>query len=223
MSGPGVGRPRTVLVAGTAGGVGTTTVVALLAAALVQRGHGTPVLVDHTFGTLAARLPPDLPRSSSGELTLQDRGRHAERTAVAALANPVDTRLCLVSAASPLGVSHAERSLEALQALAGPAAAPGVHVVLVGVHGRHGLPSLRHDRLGPALVRLPGDPALAAGGPVQWDRLARRTQRHILGLADALIEPCVAATSAILSTRTRAPEPSSRQPGPAALGSGDHS
>ena len=50
-------RTTTVHVAGTAGGVGTTTVAALLFAALSQDVLGAPQLYDHAAGELGLRLP----------------------------------------------------------------------------------------------------------------------------------------------------------------------
>ncbi len=54
---PTLRRTTTVQVAGTAGGVGTTTVAALLFAALSQDVLGAPQLHDHAAGELGLRLP----------------------------------------------------------------------------------------------------------------------------------------------------------------------
>ena len=54
---PTVRRTGVVQVAGTAGGVGTTTVVALIFAALSQDVLGAPQLYDHVAGELGLRLP----------------------------------------------------------------------------------------------------------------------------------------------------------------------
>jgi hypothetical protein len=54
---PTARRTTMVQVAGTAGGVGTTTAAALIFAALSQDVLGAPQLYDHAAGELGLRLP----------------------------------------------------------------------------------------------------------------------------------------------------------------------
>ena len=105
------GRRTTVQVAGTSGGVGTTTVVALLFAALSQDVLGAPQLYDHAAGELGLRLPEgDEVRLVNPSLALHDCGAHAA-AAVQRLADPQSV-LVLVTAATPGGCAAAERVLD---------------------------------------------------------------------------------------------------------------
>ena len=71
-------RTTMVQVAGTAGGVGTTTVAALLFAALSQDVLGAPQVYDHSAGELGLRLPEgDEVRLVNPSLGLHDCGAHA--------------------------------------------------------------------------------------------------------------------------------------------------
>lgn len=83
-----------VLVAGTAGGVGTTTVTALLFDALRQDSAGAPRLLDHSAGELGLRL--------------------SEGDDVPAVTRVDDPRalLILATAATPLGCVAVDRVLE---------------------------------------------------------------------------------------------------------------
>src|SRR4030095_14338860 len=100
-------RATMVQVAGTAGGVGTTTVAALIFAALSQDVLGSPPLYDHAAGELGLRLPEgDEVRLVNPGLGLHDCGAHAA-AAVGRLANP-HTVLVLVTAATPAGCAAAD-------------------------------------------------------------------------------------------------------------------
>ena len=100
---PTMRRTTTVHVAGTAGGVGTTTVTALLFAALSQDVLGAPQLHDHAAGELGLRLPEgDDVRLVHPGLVLHDSGAHAA-AAVERLADP-HAVLVLVTAATPADV-----------------------------------------------------------------------------------------------------------------------
>ena len=104
---PTVRRTTTVHVAGTAGGVGTTTVAALLFAALSQDVLGAPQLYDHAAGELGLRLPEgDDVRLVHSSLALHDSGAHAA-AAVERLADP-HAVLVLVAAATPAGCAAAD-------------------------------------------------------------------------------------------------------------------
>jgi hypothetical protein len=129
---PILGRTTTVLVAGTAGGVGTTTVAALLFAALSQDVLGASQLYDHAAGELGLRLPEgDDVRLVNPGLSLHDCGAHAS-AAVQRLADP-HTILILVTAATPGGCAAAERVLDEVVAVQGHGQLRRVLVTAVGV------------------------------------------------------------------------------------------
>jgi hypothetical protein len=108
---PTARRTTMVQVAGTAGGVGTTTVAALIFAALSQDVLGAPQLYDHAAGELGLRLPEgDDVRLVNPGLGLHDCGAHAA-AAVGRLADP-HTVLVLVTAATPAGCAAADRVLD---------------------------------------------------------------------------------------------------------------
>ena len=93
---PTARRTTMVQVAGTAGGVGATTVAALIFAALSQDVLGAPQLYDHAAGELGLRLPEgDDVRLVNPGLGLHDCGAHAA-AAVGRLADP-HTVLVLVT------------------------------------------------------------------------------------------------------------------------------
>jgi len=184
-------RTTIVQVAGTAGGVGTTTVAALLFAALSQDVLGAPQLHDHAAGGLGLRLPEgDEVRLLNPGLALHDCGPHAA-VAMERLADP-ETVLLLVTAATPAGCSAAERVLEAAVSLHGASQLRRVLVTAVGVFGRHRIGArLRAlgDRVGTrSVISLPQDLSLAASGRIPLVRLATHTARAQLQLASVLRE-----------------------------------
>ena len=182
------GTIRRVLVAGTAGGVGTTTVTALLFSRMRDSSTGAPPLLDHTAGNLGARLPDGDEVPSLGEqLVLHDLGAHALDAGVAALGDPT-TVLVLVSAATPVGCLLARGVVEAVHRSHGPTNTARTSVVLCGAFGRHRIRRQTRDlatAAAPAgLVLLSADPALAVGGPIPLSRLSRSTERSVDALVD---------------------------------------
>ena len=176
---------RRVLVAGTAGGVGTTTVTALLFRSW-SGNAGAPRLADHTAGSLSARLTDgdEVGRIDDGTL-LVDAGPLAWALVHGAeRADPL-VSFVLVTAATPVGCDLASRCLRQLRT---PDALSRTVLVYAEVFGRH-----RIDRQVAALtadhpelrgaVRLPADPALAAGGSIPAARLTRRTRQAVDELA----------------------------------------
>lgn len=152
-----------VAVAGVAGGVGTTTVTALLWWAL--RDHQPVGLLDHGGGTLAARLPAHTPPAAP-RLVLHDVGPFA-LTPAPALQDPGQV-LVVVCATAAL-----DAAAEAVAALTrGPADARARAVLVpVAVAGRSPGPVrllAEADALGLpcAVVPLGRHRALAAGGDV---------------------------------------------------------
>ena len=184
-------RTTTVQVAGTSGGVGTTTVAALLFAALSQDVLGAPQLYDHAAGELGLRLPEgDEVRLVNPSLALHDCGAHAV-AAVERLADPQSV-LVLVTAATPGGCEAAERVLDAVVSRHGVSQLRRVLVAVVGVFGRHRIgPQLRAlgGRVGTRSgILLPQDIYLAAGGRIPMIRLTTQTVRAQRQLASVLRE-----------------------------------
>jgi hypothetical protein len=187
---PTARRTTMVQVAGTAGGVGTTTVAALIFAALSQDVLGAPQLYDHAAGELGLRLPEgDDVRLVNPDLGLHDCGAQAA-AAVERLADP-QTVLVLVTAATPIGCAAADRVLDAVVSLHGAGRLRGVLVAAVGVFGRHRIGGqLRElgERVGRSVIFLPQDLSLAAGGRIPLVRLATHTVRGQRQLASVLRE-----------------------------------
>jgi hypothetical protein len=188
---PPVPRTTTVHVAGTAGGVGTTTVAALLFAALSQDVLGAPQLYDHAAGELGLRLPEgDDVRLVNPGLALHDSGAHAA-AAVERLADP-HAVVVLVTAATPHGCAAADRVLDEIVALHGVGQLRRVLVAAVGVFGRHRIgPQLRAlgERVGTrSVILVPQDLSLAAGGRIPLVRLTTHTVRAQRQLASVLWE-----------------------------------
>ena len=173
------------------GGVGTTTVTALLFAALSQDVLGAPQLYDHAAGELGLRLPRATRyRLVNPGLALHDCGAHAA-AAVERLADP-RTVLVLVTAATPAGCAAADRVLEEVVSQHGVSQLRRVLVAAVGVFGRHRIgPQLRAlgGRVGTrSVILLPQDLSLAAGGRIPLVRLTTQTVRAQRQLASVLRE-----------------------------------
>jgi hypothetical protein len=188
---PTARRTTMVQVAGTAGGVGTTTVAALIFAALSQDVLGAPQLYDHAAGELGLRLPEgDDVRLVNPGLGLHDCGAQAA-AAVKRLANP-HTVLVLVTAATAAGCEAADRVLDPVVSLHGAGQLRRVLIAAVGVFGRHRIGSqLRAlgDRVGTrSVILLPQDLSLAAGGRIPLVRLTTHTVRGQRQLASVLRE-----------------------------------
>lgn len=177
-----------ILVAGTAGGVGTTTVAALVFAAMVSDELGAPLLLDHAAGELGLRLPDgDDVRLLNDRLALHDLGPHA-RVGVGRLAER-ENLLVLVAPATPVGCAAVARLLEPLD---GQPRLQRLLVVLAGVFGRHRVGTqlaALGQRIGPrSVVVLPRDHALAAGGRIPTARLSTATVQAQRTLATVLRE-----------------------------------
>lgn len=177
-----------ILVAGTAGGVGTTTVAALIFAAMAADELGAPLLLDHTAGELGLRLPDgDDVRLLNDRLALHDLGPHAH-VGVGRLAER-ENLLVLVAPATPVGCAAIGRLLEPME---GQPRLQRLLVVLAGVFGRHRIApqvAALGQRIGPrSVLVLPRDHALAAGGRIPTARLAAATVNAQHQLAGVLRE-----------------------------------
>jgi hypothetical protein len=179
-----------VIIAGTAGGVGTTTVAALLFAAMsADRGAAAPQLLDHSGGVLGLRLPEgDEAVAINPSVVLHDLGPHALVEGVDRLADQLSV-LVVVAAATPAGCAQAGQLLEEVKERYGSSELRRVIVVLVGVFGRHRISreiaELRARAGARSVVLFPQDLSLAAGGRIPQIRLTtgtRRSQRQLTSI-----------------------------------------
>jgi len=145
-----------VVVAGVAGGVGTTTVAALVQ----QMLDGRCTLLDHSGGTLHARAGTSGSTGARGGVVVHDLGPHALAGESAALEDP-GAVVVLVCASHAAGLAAAVQAYDALDPRS-----PGLHgralIVPVSVSG----PGLGAKALGGPVpvLGLPRSRALAAGG-----------------------------------------------------------
>jgi MinD-like ATPase involved in chromosome partitioning or flagellar assembly len=189
MNAPATPASRVIALSGTAGGVGTTTVAALLFSAFGQQG---PRLLDRSGGELGRRLTggDDVPELSD-EVTLHDLGPHASGRAL----DRLDDRrnlLIVVTAATPRGIVDAESVLGVVRERFGQAGLVRTIVTPVGVFGRArvsrevGLIQEQFGRRG--VVTFPRDPVLAGGGRIPANRLSVETRRAQSRLLQAVRE-----------------------------------
>ena len=170
-----------ILVAGTAGGVGTTTVAALVVNRLAGGPEGPPRVLDHTAGDLGLRLAAGDAAETTDDRLVHDLGAHAFSLGGPALGDP-RVVLVLVSAATGVGCELAAAGLTAVRDAGGPAALGRTVLVLSGALGRH---RITHQAAGlatrgaRAVVLLPADLALAAGGRLPLARLRGVTRRAV--------------------------------------------
>lgn len=181
---------RTVVVAGVAGGVGTTTVTALLFTQL--SGASVPRLVDHSGGDLGSRLTGgDDASSVDRDLTLHDLGAHADGALLDLLDDPSVFGV-VVAPTTPVGFADAQRVLARIRGRHGVGGLRRVMLVIVGVFGEHrtarASEALQNEFGRRSLVVVPRDPALAAGGRVPLNRLTRESRRAQTELASYLRE-----------------------------------
>lgn len=179
-----------VVVAGTSGGVGTTTVTALLFSAL--SGATSPGLVDHTGGDLGARLTGgDEANEIDPTLTLHDLGAHADGALLDLLEQPEVFGIVVV-AATPAGFASAARTLERIRARHGTSGIRRTFVAAVGVFGRHrtaaAVEALQNEFGRGIAVVVPQDPALAAGNRVPLNRVSPHSRMAQSQLAAVLRE-----------------------------------
>ncbi|WP_200919363.1 hypothetical protein [Curtobacterium sp. Leaf261] len=160
----GDGRARTVIVVGAAGGVGTTTLAALVADAVGFRLGVVVQASDHSTGDLAARLPRLEPATS--RVGVHDAGAHAR--AVGPLATPPENAVVLVASATTSGVLDAASALTALAGSADVDLLARTVIVLVDRGRRPAAvdtgPLRAFGLLG--IVSLPRDGALVVPGPI---------------------------------------------------------
>lgn len=170
--------PLRIVVSSTAGGVGTTTLTALLFDLLSTR-DGVPSLADHTSGNLGARLPRgDDADFIDSDLLLHDLGPHADGEGLDLLESPA-TLAVLVTANTPLGLLAVSGVLGAIRKRYGQAGLSRVTVVCTSTFGRPRTRSLVeavHTTYGRGIILvIPHDRALSGPGRIATHRLHRRT------------------------------------------------
>ncbi|MFC4629449.1 hypothetical protein ACFO6V_14485 [Promicromonospora alba] len=179
--------PRTarVVVAGVAGGVGTTTLAALVARVVARARPGRVALVDHTGGTLAERAgnPPGAwawAAPSTAQVSVECAG------ATALLPGETPSR---APGAVPLVVApwHPEGLRLAQRAAAG---LPGALLVAIDTTWLH-----RRARQVPDDLGLPYDVALTAPGAVRDDLLGAPARDAVLAVAVEALARAYAAGS----------------------------
>ena len=175
-------RARTVLVAGVAGGTGTTTVAALLVDAVGARLGVVVQATDHSGGELAARLP-SLGQATS-RVTVHDDGAHVHPAAT--LAATPENSLVVVGRATPDGTADVRAALASIAGDPDPTLLSRSVVVLV------------HRAARPATVDLAPvrDTGVAGVVVLRADRALSRPGRIELG---GLGGPTVATVSELLS------------------------
>jgi MinD-like ATPase involved in chromosome partitioning or flagellar assembly len=201
----GVAGSRRVVVAGVAGGVGTTTVTALLFTTL--SGDSSPRLVDHSGGDLGARLTGgDDAGRVDRSLSLHDLGAHADGALIDLLAEP-DVFGVVVGPTTEAGTADVRRVLEKVRERHGSGGLRRILVVVVGTFGQHATAraeeALQNEFGRRSLVVVPRDPALAAGGRVPLNRVNAESRRAQGTLASYLRERLVSHAGAT----TTAPPP----------------
>lgn len=174
-----------IVLAGTSGGTGTTTIAALVFESLRHSLEGAPVLYDHSGGDLGTRLTNgDDVADLDDSLALHDLGPHAFTGGVDSLEAPHDLVIA-VTPSTPSGLDTAASLLTAASARFGAAGTSRLLVVANGSHGdaggtrtaARGIAALR-DRYGQgSVVLFPRDEALAIGGRIPLTRLALATRR----------------------------------------------
>ena len=177
-------RARTVLVAGVAGGTGTTTVAALLADAVGGRLGVVVQATDHSGGELAARLPSLGPATS--RVTVHDAGAHVRPAAV--LAATPENSLVVVGRATPDGVADVRSALAAMTDEPDPTLLGRSVVVLVDRAPKPvtiDVGPVRDTGVAAVLV-LRADRALARPGRIDTTRLGRPTVATVSELLSAL-------------------------------------
>jgi hypothetical protein len=168
-----------IVVCGTAGGAGTTTLAAILFDQLSRLSPTVPTLADHSTGTVGARLPrgDDASTLDTG-LVLHDLGPHALGEGLDLLESPSIIAV-IATANTPLGFAAVDEMLAAVRERYGQAGLARVTVVAVGTRGRFRTKRLAealHLGYGRGIVHLiPYDLSLAGGGRIPVHRLTART------------------------------------------------
>jgi MinD-like ATPase involved in chromosome partitioning or flagellar assembly len=161
-------------VAGAAGGVGTTTVAALLVGALTARTGMPPHVADHFGGVIAQKAASASPASLNH---VHDLGAHA--TSAGDILAAEGTSPVIVASPDPDACETALFVLQGLTALApsnaGQRVAAGVVVIASASPKRPpqaAAAKMIQTAPGAIVIPLPFDPALSRPGPVDPARLS---------------------------------------------------
>lgn len=184
-----------VVVAGTVGGVGTTTIASLLFGALAgeprnNEPRSAPQLLDHSGGDLGLRLPEgDDAAVVDTTMAIHDLGAHALDEALSMLSDEA-VFVVVVTAATPAGLTVAERALTQVKERHASSGIQRTLVVAVGTFGRHRIHA-QSERIQNhfgrnSVVLVPRDAALAPGGRVPLARLSAETRRSVKQLVTLL-------------------------------------
>jgi MinD-like ATPase involved in chromosome partitioning or flagellar assembly len=184
-----------IVVAGTAGGVGATTVASMLFASLSgdplgSDSHGVPELLDHAGGDLGLRLPEgDDAATIDHGLAIQDLGAHALDEALELLADS-SVFVVVVTASTPGGMALAERAVGLIRDRHSSSGVQRTLVVAVGTFGRHRIHT-QSERIQNlfgrhSVVLMPQDAALAPGGRIPLARLSAESRRAAKQLTSRL-------------------------------------
>lgn len=169
---------KTLVVVGTGGGVGATTLVALTFARLRGAPIGAPWLLGPVDGDLALRADGGMAPGVNRDRALWDAGVLRPDAALARL-NAPDVWLAFVAPATPLGAADVSTALDRV-ATEDPRLLERTTVVFSGAFGGRRLPaawsSARHTHL------VPFDARLAVPGPVApFEDLHPGTRRALDG------------------------------------------
>lgn len=207
---------QSLLVAGTAGGAGTTTVAALIIALLRSRGIPTAAC-DHSGGTLGQRIAPDEPAAqgpAGSEMQVTDAGRM--EAAIADALEVPEFALCLVSGPGIAAAQATRAAVDGLLERFGQQIRRRVLVVVcTSAAMRRRDEQLAREILRPD-IELPRSPVLGSTGPIRLD-LADKALASALdrlgGLLAGFVRVPTAPQDEDWPTRiTRMPEPAGAEP-----------
>ena len=183
--------PMHVAVAGAAGGVGTTTVTALLIGAMEALGGHAVRAVDHSGGSLVHRIATTAPTAGHA---VSDLGTQVGITPAALTYS--GTRLVVVTSSGPGGADDALRILQRLDLLPDHPASPSgahPHVVLIVDQVSPRRPpqttaaTLHHMIPDMPVIALAWDSVLVQLGPVDMTHVSAATVQTVTKLLDELM------------------------------------
>ena len=178
--------PRSVLVLGTAGGVGATTAAAMIVAGLAGSTGRMPSLSDRTGGRLAGRTPAKLASlPCEAGIGIYDLGHHVTDGALAELLISRSLLVVTTAASTAAEKRGADRAKDALHLVKGVVGIPRPLIVATQVFSRTTKqPAARNTPF--AVHAIPWDRALAAGGQIHLESLDPSTSGAFESLVPAV-------------------------------------